>query len=209
MVGEIPARQFTNADNCLRLTPSPHCRFGDGQSQRLDAVVQHGEPGVRRVPSGHCWYLLSESQPKSVVVNQIHVHDAAILGETKDETPVAGTHERPHHPAIEPFSGWRAKPGSPISVGFRRDVQTIQPAFEPRQEFRRKTPTVAFSVEAFQTPVAERLDHSWAPARFSWGRGSHFIPSASSQSECNLSRGRVQSRFDPGNGKSGLVNQAA
>ena len=90
---------------------------------------------------------------RSVVINQIHVHDLAIL-ETKHDTPVAGDAHTPF-PGPIPFQGMQSEAGSICATGMRCLLQPEQDSPKPRDQVRGQSRWIVSFVQRSQSLVSD------------------------------------------------------
>ena len=90
---------------------------------------------------------------RSVVINQIHVHDLAIL-ETKHDAPVAGDAHTPF-PGPIPFQGMQSEAGCICATGMRCLLQPEQDSPNPRDQVRGQSRWIVSFVQRSQSLVSD------------------------------------------------------
>ena len=90
---------------------------------------------------------------RSVVVNQIHVHNLAIL-ETKNDAPVAGDAHAPF-PGPIPFQGVQSKAGCICATRMRCLLQPEQDSPKPRDQARGQSRWIVSFVQRSQSLVPD------------------------------------------------------
>ena len=90
---------------------------------------------------------------RSVVINQIHVHDLAIL-ETKHDAPVAGDAHTPF-PGPIPFQGMQSEAGCICATGMRCLLQPEQDSPKPRDQVRGQSRWIVSFVQRSQSLVSD------------------------------------------------------